>query len=145
MALALIGTVAGAVGLGVGQVGRGADARREAELLAARMRRGTEEAILTGQPVALAWTERDYRFLVLADGAWVPHPVPVLGQPKPLDGGVRFEGDAAAGGAFAVTAAALPAAGTPLVLALGTEGGDPGRAVVVVWDGAAATLTEPEE
>lgn len=141
--LALIGAVAGATGLAVGGAVRGEGAQGEAAILATRMRRASEEALLAGEPVALAWSEHGYRFLALADGAWVPHPAPLLGEPKALGSGLRFEGEAA--GAFAVTAAALPAGDEPLILRLGAEGGDPDRAVTVEWDGATATVGDPGE
>ncbi len=137
--LALVATVAGAVALGLGPATRGAAPREEAQILAARMQRASEEAVLTGQPVALAWSEDAYRFLLLADGAWVPHPVRLLGEARTLPPGMSF-GER---GTFAVTAAVLPAAGEPLRLSLRRDGGDPARAVEVLWDGAAATLLEP--
>lgn len=142
MVLALIGTVAGAVGLSLGPAARGAGARDEAVILAARMRRASEEVVLTGQPAALLWSEEGYRFVTLEDGAWAPHPVPLLAEARALGGGVRFQGEAPKG-SFAVTAAALPAANALLALRLGTAGGDPAAAVAVTWDGAGATVIEP--
>jgi general secretion pathway protein H len=142
--LALIGTVASAVSLSLSPTARGTEARSEAELLVARMRRASEETLLTGQPVALVWSERDYRFLALMEGSWVAHPSPLLGKAKTLDAGVLFQGEALRGG-FAVTSAALPASGSPLVLLIGTNGGDPARAVVVSWNGATGTVSEPGE
>lgn len=137
--LALVATVAGAVALGLGPATRGAGPRDEAQLLAARMRRASEEVVLTGQPVALAWSETAYRFLILANGAWVPHPVPLLGEARTLPSGVRF-GER---GTFAVTAAALPAADAPLRLSMRRDGDDPAQAMAVLWDGATAALLEP--
>lgn len=142
--LALIGTVASAVGLSLSPTARGTEARSEAELLVVRMRRASEETLLTGQPVAFVWSERDYHFLALVEGNWVPHPTPLLGEAKTLDAGVLFQGEAPRGG-FAVTSAALPAGGSPLALLIGTDGGDPAQAVVVSWNGATATVSEPSE
>jgi general secretion pathway protein H len=142
--LALIGTVASAVGLSLSPTARGTEARGEAELLVARMRRASEETLLTGRPVALVWSERSYRFLALVEGSWIPHPTPLLGEAKTLDAGVLFQGEVPHGG-FAVTSAALPAGGSPIALLIGTDGGDPARAVVVSWNGATATLLEPGE
>jgi general secretion pathway protein H len=132
--LALIGVVAGAVGLSLGPAVRGPGAPDEARLLAARMHRASEEALLTGQPVALVWTERDYRFLTLGAEGWAPHSVPLLAQVKALPPALRFAGS----GAFAVTGANLPAGGARLELSL--EGSGP--AAVVTWDGVTAALVE---
>lgn len=140
--LALVGTVAGAVGLSLGAAVRGADPRGEAELLAARMRLASEEALLTGQAVALVWSDSEYRFLELGPDGWAPHAVPLLAEAKPLGGPVRFLNDDDHGG-FAVTAEALPASGAPLALRLGAEGEDAASAIVVIWDGVTATLSEP--
>jgi type II secretion system protein H len=137
--LALVATLAGAVALGLGPVARGAGPHEEAQILAARMRRASEEALLTGQPVALAWSEDAYRFLALAGGAWVPHPLPLLAEERRLPSGMTL-GEP---GAFAVTAALLPGPGEPLRLPLRRDGDDPARAVEVLWDGATATLLEP--
>lgn len=141
--LALVGTVAGAVGLSLGAAVRGPDSRGEAELLAARMRLASEEALLTGQAVAFVWSDSEYRFLGLGPDGWAPHAVPLLAEVKTLGGPVRFLNDGGAGG-YAVTAEALPVSGTPLALRLGAEGEDSARAIVVIWDGATVTLSEPE-
>lgn len=135
--LALVATLAGAVALGLGPATRGAALRDEAEILAARMRRASEEALLSGQPAALTWSEGTYRFLTLADGAWAPHPVPLLAEERTLPSGMSFGGR----GTFAVTAAVLPATGEPLRLSLRRDGD--GARAEVLWDGATATLPEP--
>lgn len=140
--LALIGTVAGAVGLGLGSVAAGTGARDEALLLAARMRRASEEALLTGQAVALVWSDRDYRFEALGSEGWGPHPVPLLSAAKPLDGAIRFLGERERGN-FAVAATLIPADGAPLTLLIGAGRGDLSQAVAVTWDGATAVLSEP--
>lgn len=132
--LALIGVTAGAVGLGLGPAMRGPDAQAEGRLLAARMHRASEEALLTGQPVALVWTDRDYRFLALGPEGWAAHPVPLLAEVKPLSAALRLSGP----GTFVVTGADLPADGTPLDLRIEGDG----STVTVTWDGAVATLTE---
>ena len=103
------------------------------------MRRASEEALVSGAPVALLWSESGYSFVALADGGWAPHPVPLLATERVLAGGLGF----AAPGAFAVTADDLPATGEALVLRIGPEGGDPARGVAVEWDGATATLRGP--
>lgn len=141
--LALIGTVASVVGLGLAPASRGLDAREEAELLAARMRRASEEVLLTGQAAALVWSGREYHFLALVDGAWAPHPVPLLAETKTLSGAIHFQGDALRGG-FTVNTAALPQSGERLALLLGRESEDPARAVVVTWDGATATVADSD-
>lgn len=135
--LALIGVVVGAVGLALGPATRGASAHDEAELLATRMRRASEEALASGAPVALVWTETGYRFVALRDGEWAPHPVPLLAAETALGGSLRFEEP----GAFAVTADDLPATGEPLLLRLGPEGG--GQGLAVAWDGATARVEAP--
>ena len=133
--LALIGVMAGAVGLSLGPAARGPGAQDEARLLAARMRSASEEALLTGQSVALVWTEHDYRFLTLGPDGWRPHSVPLLAEVKALPAALRFPRS----GAFAVTGANLPANGVLLELPL--QGSGP--AAVVIWDGATAALEEP--
>lgn len=140
--LVLIGAVAGAVGLGFGAGDRDANARTEATLLAARMRLASEEAVLEGRPVALVWSSQAYRFETLAENVWEPHPISLLGTPKVLDARSGFLGEAAAGGAFIVTAAALPESGAPLVIALGPIGAEAATVVRVRWDGATATVLE---
>ena len=136
--LVLVATLAGAVALSL-PAARGADPLVEAELLAARMRRASEEALLAGAPVALAWDGEGYRFLVSMDGAWTPHPVRLLAETRTLPSGLALAGE----GIFAVTSADLPLDGQPLRLGLGRAGADPVRAVAVTWDGATATVTEP--
>ena len=130
--LALIGVMAGAVGLSLGPATRGPGAQDEARLLAARMRRASEEALLTGQPVALVWTDREYRFVALGVEGWAPHPIPLLAEVKALPGTLRFPEP----GAFAVTGADLPVGGEPLELRLEGQG----SAAIVTWDGATATM-----
>lgn len=137
--VALMGLAAGAVALGLGPASRGADPREEAALLVARMARASEEALLAGQPVALAWSERGYRFLALVDGAWAPHSVPLLAQDHALPPGLSL----GAAGGFAVTAETLPASGEPLLLPVLREGDDPAGAPAAAWDGATARLLEP--
>lgn len=139
--LALVGITAGVVGLSLGPSTRGTGARDEAVILTARMRRASEEALLTGQPAALLWSETDYRFVALLEGAWTPHPVPLLAETRSLNGGVRFQGKTKGG--YVVTAAALPADGLALALRLGFDGGDPAKAVEVTWDGAGAEVSKP--
>lgn len=131
----LVGVAAGAVALGLGSAGPGPDLGVEARLLAARMARASEEAVLTGRAAAIVWTEDAYRFVAEEDGGWTPHPVPLLAEERTLPGGVRLAG---ASGAFVVTAAALPAGPEPLSLSL--EGRD--AKATVTWDGAAARVEE---
>lgn len=141
--LALIGVVAGAVSLGLSPASRGPSPREEADLLAARMRRASDEVLLTGQAVALVWSERDYRFLALVEGGWAPHPVPLLGQAKTLGDAVHFQGESPQGG-FAVDATGLPAGGGPLTLVIGRAGADAAQIVAVTWDGVSVAVSEAD-
>ncbi len=139
--LVLIGTVAGAVGLSLGNARRGASVDSETALLLARMRRASDEALLAGAPVALTWDNAGYRFLAWADGGWQPHPVSILGTPHLLPDGVGFLGPSR-GGDFVVGADLLPQDGAALRLALGPDGSPAERAPQLIWDGATARLEE---
>lgn len=132
--LVLIGVMAGVVGLSLGPANRGSASAQEAQLLTARLNRAADEAVLSGSPVALIWTEVTYRFVVLDNAAWVAHPIAVLGTPHELGNGLRFSGEAAAGGHFVVLASLRPAGGAALELTLD----DRVRAQSVVFDGAIA-------
>ena len=130
--LVLIGVMAGVVGLSLGPANRGSTGAQEAQLLTARLNRAADEAVLSGSPVALIWTEVTYRFVVLDNAAWVAHPIAVLGTPHELSKGLRFSGEA--GGHFVVLASLRPAGGAALELTLD----DRVRAQSVVFDGAIA-------
>ena len=82
--LALVGTLTGAVALSLRGTDREATAKTEIQLLSNRLERAADEALILAEPVAFVWSEHEYRFLTLADGIWVPHPVPILGTPHDL-------------------------------------------------------------
>jgi general secretion pathway protein H len=134
--LVLIGVMTAVVGLSLGPSNRGSAAGREAQLLTTRLNRAADEAVLTGAPVALVWTDAAYKFLTLKDDIWIPHPIAVLGTPHALDGGLHFGGDLAGGGQFVVLASLRPAQGAALELTLG----DGAQVQTVVFDGATAQV-----
>ena len=137
--LVLIGIMAAVVGLSLGPADRGSAAGREAQLLTTRLNRAADEALLTGAPVALVWTDAAYTFLTLKDDIWAAHPIAVLGTPHPLDSRLRFGGDLAGGGQFVVLASLRPAKGAALELTLG----DGAQMQTVVFDGADAHVLAP--
>ena len=119
--LVLIGVMAGVVGLSLGPVDRGGALDREANLLVARLNRAADEALLANAPVAFVWTQNTYAFLTLQQNAWATHPLPALGTPHEIGGGLQFLGDGSDGGRFLVLASLIPALGQPLLLSLGNS------------------------
>lgn len=133
--LVIVALAAGAVGLAIGPATRTGGVDQAAELLAARLNRAADEVILTGQPMAFVWTAQMYRFEMLQDNGWVPHPVPILGKAQDLDGAVRLTAEPP-DGAFVVQAASWPASGTALSVTL--EQGSAAR--TVIFDGLSARI-----
>lgn len=135
--LVLIGVMAGVVGLSLGPTDRGNAAGREAQLLTTRLNRAADEAVLTGDPMAMVWTETAYKFLSLQGGVWVAHPVVILGTAHELEDGIQFSDDLATGGQFVVLASLHPVNGATLELGLGDQGSG------VIFDGATARIMSP--
>ena len=142
--LALVGTLTGAVALSLGSVDRTATAATEVRLLSTRLDRAADEALILTQPVAFLWSERAYRFLTLADGVWVPHPVAILGTPHDLPDGLYFLGDAAAGGRFIVSTDLVPVGEQPLILSIGQAGQSADLNPSLSFDGISAASTPPD-
>ncbi len=136
--LVLIGVMAGAIGLSLGNRGAGAVAEREARVLVARLDRAADEALLAGEAMAVVWSASDYRLLRLRDGAWIASDVPLLAAPHVLPAGLRLLTDAEAG-PYVVGPDLLPRSNVPLTLELRD---DSGRGVRVTFDGATARLEE---
>ena len=108
--LVLIGVMAGVVGLSLGPVDRGGALDREANLLVARLNRAADEALLANAPVAFVWTRNSYAFLTLQQNEWATHPLPALGTPHDIGGGLQFSGGRVRWGALC--AAGIPHPGT---------------------------------
>ncbi len=140
MVLVLVGVMAGAIGLTLGGGGQGAAAEREARVLAARLTRAADEALLTGSPMAVIWTEAEYRLLRLDGIDWVAFDVPLLADAYTLPRGLRLQASGDTQSPFTVDASLMPVSGTSLQLALLGDGGDAAR---VIFDGVTARLDAP--
>ncbi len=136
--LVLVGILASAVALSVGGARRGAGAEPQAQLLAARLQRAADEAVLTGRAVALIWTGNSYRFMELDGDRWAPHQVVALGREQKLDGGLAFLGAAVRGGSWVLDADLRPRDGRALTLPIGPAGSFVSDAVRVSFDGVSA-------
>ena len=66
--LAVVGVSAGVVVLGLGSLRRGDGAQAEANRLADRLKLAADEVLVSGRPMAIAWTPGAYRF----EGAGAP-------------------------------------------------------------------------
>ncbi len=137
--LVLIGVMAGAIGLSLGNAGKGDVADREARLLAARLTRAADEALLTGEPMAVVWAEDRYRVARFHEGQWVAFDVPQLAAEHVLPRNLRLAGAGTDGaeGSFTVGPDLLPDGGSALRLGLRADGG---KGIAVVFDGATARL-----
>lgn len=137
--LVLIGVMAGAIGLSLGNAGKGDAADREARLLAARLTRAADEALLTGEPMAVVWGDDRYRFVRFHEGAWIAFDVAQLSTEHVLPRNLRLADGANqdALGSFTVGPDMLPISGAALRLGLLADGG---KGVAVVFDGATARL-----
>ena len=139
--LALVGVMAGAVGLGVGAADRGPSAlRRSADLLAARLDRASQEALLGGAPLALRWSRDGYGFEIRGAGGWAPHPSAALGGPHTLDAGTVLRTQDAEAGVYRLGSDMLPDEGRPLDLIL-----DDGRARLHVRHDGLSARVEAED
>lgn len=132
--LVLVAVAAGAVGLAIGPATRGGGVAQASQLLTARLNRASDEAMMTGQPVAFVWSDAAYHFEILQGTGWQPHPVPILGSPQTLGSGMHFGGDSGPDGRFEVGPSLYPVAGEPLNIALVS-----GTAIARIdYDGATA-------
>ena len=121
--LALVGILAGTVGLRLGErSGAGAAGDRAAELLASRLNAAAEAALLSGRGTAFVWS---------ADGYGLEAGSAVHALPRGLT--LRDETGATAG-RYAIGPDLLPDAGRPLRLRIGAGG------PVLRFDGARAVL-----
>ncbi|MEM5544395.1 prepilin-type N-terminal cleavage/methylation domain-containing protein [Sulfitobacter sp. AS92] len=134
--LALIGILAGVVGLSFGSGPRGDVAGQEADLLVARLNRAADEVMLTGVPMGFVWAAEGYRFDLYDGERWQPHDLPVLAAPHLLGGATRIT-DAA--GAMVLSRDMDPGAAGPLTLEL-LSGAGP--AEVIRFDGLNAARLE---
>jgi len=133
--LVIVGVLASTVALNVGALDRGgARLEHEADLLATRLTRAAEEVLISGQAAALIWDADSYRFVTVQDGAWVPHPVPILGEVQKIAAGLTLSRDGLTSGGYLLRPDMLPeAAGS---LALNLAGG--GTGTKVIFDGLSA-------
>jgi len=139
--LVLVGIMAGVAGLSIGPADRAAGPAREAQLLVARLNRAAQETTMAGADMAFVWSANAYRFVILQDGVWVPHPVPLLGQGHTLPRDILLTATAATAGGYIVSAALLPQDGKPLILAFERASGSAaGLNTGVRFDGISATL-----
>lgn len=135
--LVLVGIMAGVIGLSIGPADRGAGPAQEAQLLVARLNRAAQETAFGGAALGFVWSADAYRFVVLQDGVWVPHPVPLLGQNHELPRDVSLTAADTAQGSYVVSAALLPQDGKALALSFGQNGG---AQTGLVFDGISARL-----
>ncbi|UWQ23146.1 prepilin-type N-terminal cleavage/methylation domain-containing protein [Jannaschia sp. W003] len=138
--LALVAVVAGAAGLGLSG-GTGPDAAaREAQLLAVRLERAGDDALVTGRRAALVWERRGYRFESDGEDGWAPHPEPALAAFHETAPAVALRGEETApdreAGRYVLARDMVPEGGRPLALLL--EGG--GARVALRHDGIAARV-----
>lgn len=101
--LAVVGVSAGVVVLGLGSLRRGDGAQTEANRLADRLKLAADEVLVSGRPMAIAWTPGAYRF----EGAGAP--ADAVAEPHRLSAGVRLTGpDGAASAVIDPDSAAPP-------------------------------------
>tara|TARA_R110002049_G_scaffold64827_1_gene170646 strand:- start:3341 stop:3835 length:495 start_codon:yes stop_codon:yes gene_type:complete len=134
--LALIGILAGVVGLSFGSGPRGDVAGQEADLLVARLNRAADEVMLTGVPMGFVWAAEGYRFDLYDGDTWQPHDLPILAAPHLLGGETRI---ADAAGAMVLSRDMDPGAAGPLTLEL-LSGAGPSE--VIRFDGLNAVRLE---
>lgn len=93
VALAIVGVMTGVTVLSLDMLDRGGRAEAEAMRLADRLRLASDQALLSGGVLALAWNARGYRFLRWDAGAdaWQESPLPLLGAPHRLPSALRLE------------------------------------------------------
>jgi general secretion pathway protein H len=93
VALAIMGVMTGMTVLTLDRLDRGGRAEAEAMRLADRLRLASDQALLSGGVLALAWSARGYRFLHwdAVAGAWQESPLPLLGAPHRLPSALRLE------------------------------------------------------
>jgi general secretion pathway protein H len=111
--LAIVGVSAGVVVLGLGSLRRGYGAQTEANRLADRLKLAADEVLVSGRPMAIAWTPGAYRF----EGAGTPSAA--LAEPHRLSDGVRLAGPDGAASALIDPDSAAP----PVTFVLRQEDG----------------------
>lgn len=92
--LAIIGVVAGVSVLSLGGADRGGRAETEARRLADRLQLAADEVLVTGDPRALVWDARSYRFVVWDRQAavWRDDARALLGSAHVLPAALALEG-----------------------------------------------------
>ena len=129
--LAIVGVMAGAVVMGIGQGdARGPEA--EARRLAARLELAGDEAMVTGRTIGFVWDKASYRFVDWQAGRWQDDSAPAL-EPHALPPGLSLAGD----GVGTVVVGA-DGGGTPLALRIAPAGGGGWS---VAFDGVEAQAT----
>ena len=122
--LVVVGVLAGAAALTVGQPGQRRDAAQEAALLAARLDIAAERAVIDGRTARMDWREDGYAFAQWDGSDWRPHAVQALADHHVLANGVILRRDPGArAGAFRITSALDGGGEDAAVFELATEGG----------------------
>ncbi|WP_170311874.1 prepilin-type N-terminal cleavage/methylation domain-containing protein [Sulfitobacter sabulilitoris] len=138
--LVIIGTLTGAAALSFGARGGATDVAQQAELLAARIGRAAQDALIADRAARMEWDSDGYRFAIWDGAAWQDHPDAVLAPAYGLAGAVSLGTAGAARGTVRFDADMTPPAGRALRLRLSR--GDARR--VVVFDGITARVAEEE-
>ncbi|MEO0913169.1 MAG: prepilin-type N-terminal cleavage/methylation domain-containing protein [Pseudomonadota bacterium] len=123
--LAIIGTLAGALTLAVAPPERQSTTDRAAQLLATRLIKAADHALIDPRPFALAWSDRSYVLMIATPEGWASHPAAPEGEtpvPQTLSAGEATS-------PYIVSAHLVPEATAPLRL---TFGGGPHA---VLFDG----------
>ncbi len=112
--LAIIGVMASVTVIGIGAASRGTSAESEARGLAERVRVAQDDALITGQPIALVWDEKSYDFQTWDKTSrhWKAGAVGGVDKRHDLPSGIRLSGE---------TRAPIVLRSTPF--SLGVEGG----------------------
>lgn len=112
--LAIIGGMASVLGLSVTGGARNADTlEREATLLAVRLERAADTAVLTGAPAGFVWDQQGYSFVAFQNGAWSAHPDGLLGTAHALDDRAELSVGGQLQGQYLLRADMIPSATEP--------------------------------
>lgn len=144
--LVIVSVMAGAIGLSFNRAGQGDSASREAQVIAARLTRASDEALLAGTPIAVVWSADAYRLLHHDGSEWRAFDIPLLAQTHVLPRGLRLEtrsGSEALSStdgpenSFTVGADLIPTSHSILTLAIVPDGG---VGISVLYNGVQARI-----
>ena len=93
VALSVVAAMASVTLLSLGGTGRGEGPEAEARRLAGRLQLAVDEALVTGQGLALDWSANSYGFVAwdAEKDRWVPSPIPLLAR-RTLPDALRLDG-----------------------------------------------------